>query len=258
MSENIKICSFNLRCETKHDGINQFSLGRCNRVAELIANESPDIIGFQEMTPLMYDFIRKSLKDYTLYGCGREKDYGGESTAIAVRNEGFDVISYDTFWLSFTPNVPGSTFGADQSKCPRTATSLLIHKKGGSELFRVCNTHLDHVGERARVLGIAAVMQYLSKFPEKFVLTGDFNATPDSSVIAAVNGVIHEGRQVRELTENVGGTFHGYGKLEEPSKIDYIFSDADFEPSESKLVAYPPVNGIYVSDHHPVFATVKI
>jgi len=258
MSEEIKICTFNLRCDTPSDGINQFSKGRCDRVIELIRNESPDVIGFQEMTPSMFDFIRDTLREYTVYGCGREKDYRGESMAIAVKNDGFSVISYDTFWLSYTPDVAGSTFGADQSRCPRSATSLLIHRDGCGENFRVINTHLDHVGERARVLGIAAVMQYVTRFPEKFILTGDFNAEPDSSVIAAVNGVIHCGRQVRELTENVGGTFHAYGKREVLSKIDYIFSDAECKAESSKVVAYPPVDGVYVSDHHPVFATVII
>ena len=242
MAEKIKICSFNLRCETADDGINQFSHGRCDRVIELIRNESPDVIGFQEMTESMYAFLRDRLSEYSFFGCGREKDYSGEATAIAVKNDGFSVISYETFWLSFTPNVPGSTFGVDQSPCPRTATSLLIH----------------HVGERARILGITAIMEHISKFPEKFVLTGDFNAEPDSAVVAALNGMEHFGNTVRELTEKVGGTFHGYGTLEVPPKIDYIFSDADYEPAESKLVAYPPINGVYVSDHHPVFATIII
>lgn len=256
MLKKVKICSFNLRVDTEDDGINQFSKGRCSRVLELIENESPDIIGFQEMTSSMFDFMRNTLTEYMFFGCGREKDYSGESTAIAVRNQGFQVISYDTFWLSYTPNIPGSTFGADQSLCPRTATSLLIHRDGCNENFRVINTHLDHIGERAKALGIAAVIQYISKFPEKFVLTGDFNSMPDSSVIAVVRSVMHDGRKVKDLTECVGGTFHGYGQLRMPEKIDYIFSDADHIPEESKLVASPPLDGVYVSDHHPVFSTV--
>ena len=258
MAGKIKICSFNLRCDVAVDGINQFSKGRCNRVLELIANEVPDVIGFQEMTSSMFDFMRDSLVEYTLYGCGRDKNYGGESTAIAIKKNGFRVISYDTFWLSYTPSVPGSTFGADQSACPRTATALFVHKDGCCENFRVVNTHLDHIGERARALGIAEILQYISRFPEKFVLTGDFNATPDSSVIAAVNGMTHNGRRARELTECVGSTFHDFGRRTDDFKIDYIFSDAEYIPEESKLVAYPPVNGVYVSDHHPVFSTIVI
>lgn len=254
----IKVCSFNLRCDTPVDGINQFSAGRSDRVLELIRNEDPDIIGFQEATSSMCEWLRDNLTDYLVLGCGRGKDYKGESPAVAVKRKKIEVISFDTFWLSFTPNVPGSTFGADQSKCPRSATSLLIKADGSDELLRVCNTHLDHVGERARILGIAAVMQYLSKFPEKFVLTGDFNAEPDSSVIGELNAWVHSGRKVRELTENVGGTYHGYGRLETPVKIDYIFSDADFDPEKSATIAYPPQNGVYVSDHHPVVATLKI
>lgn len=258
MLKKVKICSFNLRFDTDGDGINQFSKGRCNRVLEVVENESPDVIGFQEMTSSMIDFMRDALTEYMFFGCGREKDYCGEATAIAVRKQGFQVISYETFWLSYTPSIPGSTFGADQSPCPRTATSLLIHKDGCTENFRVVNTHLDHVGERAKALGIAAVMQYISKFPEKFVLTGDFNTTPNSSVITAINSVMHAGRKVKDLTECVNGTFHAYGQLEIPEKIDYIFSDTDYIPEESKLVAYPPCDGVYVSDHHPIFSTILL
>ena len=254
----LKVMTFNLRCKNGGDGINHFD-NREPKVLKAIFDELPDLIGFQEATDYQRDFLRKKLSDnYIVLGCGRGKNYKGESPAVAVKRKKIEVISFDTFWLSFTPNVPGSTFGADQSKCPRSATSLLIKADGSDELLRVCNTHLDHVGERARILGIAAIMQYLSKFPEKFVLTGDLNAEPDSSVIGELNAWIHSGRKVRELTENVGGTFHDYGRLETPVKIDYIFSDADFDPERSATIAYPPVNGVYVSDHHPVVATLKI
>ena len=46
----LKVMSFNLRTDTPKDGINAFS-ERYPRVLEVIRNEKPDLIGFQELAP---------------------------------------------------------------------------------------------------------------------------------------------------------------------------------------------------------------
>lgn len=258
MSEKIKVCTFNLRINTPKDGINQF-INREGRILEVIKREMPDLIGFQEANDMMRDFLTDNLAaDYTIIGCGRDSDCTGESTAVAVRRGRFAVVSVDNFWLSFTPDVPGSTFGGDQSKCPRVTTCVYLRLLGSGEYVRFCNTHLDHKGETARLLGVAAIMQYLTKFGDRFILTGDFNARPESNVISDLKALTHCGRQVREATETVPVTFHCFGNTEHFCKIDYIFTDAEPLPDEAYAVIEPPVDGVYVSDHHPVVAYIKL
>lgn len=258
MSAKIKVCTFNLRINTAKDGINQFT-NRTGRILDVIKSEMPDLIGFQEANDMMRDFLTDNLAaDYTVIGCGREADCRGESTAVAVRRGKFAVLSVDNFWLSFTPDVPGSTFGGDQSNCPRVTTCVRLRLLESGEYVRFCNTHLDHKGDTARLLGVAAIMQYLTRLDDRFILTGDFNARPESNVIADVKALTHKGRPVKDATETVPVTFHDYGREERFCKIDYIFTDAEPLTDEAYAVIEPPVDGVYVSDHHPVVAYVKL
>ena len=254
MSAKVKVCSFNLRIDNESDGVNKFT-NRTGRIKEVIDNEAPDIIGFQEMKDGMFATLLQMLPEYTFVGCGRNKDYRGESTRIALKRDKFEIISSETFWLSNTPDVAGSTFGEDQSGCPRIMTVAKVKPIDATELLLVCNTHLDHKGVSARLLGASHVMQYISDFDEKFVLTGDFNAKPDEASMRLITGVIHKGRKVVDLAENTEPTFHGFGARPE-IKIDYIFSDAEPIPDSAKTVIYPPIDGVYVSDHHPVIAEI--
>lgn len=257
MEAKIKVCSFNLRVDTPIDGINRFR-DRAWRVFDVIEKEKPDIIGFQEATDMMRDMLRLKLPEYTVIGCGRDSDCHGESAAVAVKTSAFEIVSYESFWLSFTPSVPGSTFGNDQSHCPRITTSVLLKPKASDRMLRFVNTHLDHKGNTARLLGASQIMQYLSVRAERFVLTGDFNAKPLDSVISAVTANPHFGRPVTEITRGIEGTFHAYGARSPLSKIDYIFTDSETDPADAYVVAEPPIDGVYVSDHHPVFAYITV
>lgn len=256
MAEKLKVCSFNLRIDNENDGINRYT-NRSWRVFETIEREAPDLIGFQEATDMMREDLKEKLTDYVIYGCGRNSDYLGESPVLAIRKGKFEVVSSENFWLSYTPNIPGSTFGNDQSKCPRVTTSVLLKPHGSENLLRFVNTHLDHKGETAKLLGATELVQYLSDKPERFVLTGDFNSLPESAAIAAITFSDHFGKPVTEITRGIKETFHNYGKLS-GCKIDYIFTDAESKETDAYAINEPPINGVYISDHHPIIAYIEI
>lgn len=252
----IKVMSFNLRVHTDYDGKNRF-FNRTDRVLEVIDRESPDVIGFQEVTDSMRVWLRENLKGYTVQGCGREPDCRGEAMAIAYKSEDVELMSLDNFWLSLTPRVPGSSFGGDQSPCPRMATTLLLKHKDSSEPFRFINTHLDHVGKNARYLGAVLLVQTISAYREKFVLTGDFNALPDSPEIGLITDALGY-RGAIDCTAGLGGTYHGYGALDSANaqKIDYIFTDGKCK--EAYAIEDIPVDGMYYSDHNAVCAVIEL
>ena len=134
----IKIMSFNLRYDCEADGINKFS-NRFPRVLETISKESPDVVGFQEVTDPMRDMLRKSLPDYCMVGCGRGKNLDGEAMLIGFRADKVELLSCENYWLSLTPTIPGSRYGGDQSGCPRMYTSLLLKHKDVEKPFRFIN-----------------------------------------------------------------------------------------------------------------------
>ncbi len=252
----LKFMSFNLRVDNAGDGINSFT-NRFDRVVEVIHREAPSVIGFQEVTDGMRARLRDHLPGYTVQGCGREKNYHGESMLIAYRTDEVELLSLDNLWLSPTPRVAGSTFGGDQSGCPRMLTTALLKHNAWEKPFRFVNTHLDHVGKNARYLGAMQLVQLISEYPEKFVLTGDFNATPDAPEIGLITSALQP-RGAVDCTAELGGTFHNFGRIPEERrvKIDYIFTDGVCQ--NAYVVPDTPVEGQYYSDHFAVCAEISL
>ena len=250
----LKVMTFNLRVRAKVDGDNILD-NRLGKILDVIRRESPDLIGFQEGNAHMRAFLRDHLEDYTVVGCGREKDYHGESAAIAFKKDAFELISLDTFWLSAQPHVPGSRYGGDQSSCPRVCTSAFLKHNDCEKPFWFYNTHLDHQGKTARLLGALQVIQYVSDRPEKFIMTGDFNALPDAPEIKVFT---EHGMGIKDATATLGGTFHNFGRRETYSKIDYIFTNGICDENESFVVPDEGVDGVYISDHFPVCALIEM
>lgn len=255
MAVKLKICTFNLRVAVEGDGINYFPC-RAHRVLETIRTEKPDLIGFQEAKDSQREWLRENLPEYTVLGCGRNKDFLGESVLAAYRTEAFSALDFKQFWLSPTPSVAGSRFGGDQSSCPRTTVAVTLKHRESDTLFRFYNTHLDHKGPMARLLGATQLMQDIAAWGGKFVLTGDFNALPNTVEIKAITAC--PALPAVDATAGLGGTFHDYGKLADPIKIDYIFTNADCDPAESYVVEDHPADGIYISDHNPVCGYITL
>ena len=252
----LKIMSFNLRVDNTGDGINSFT-NRFHRVVEVLEQEKPDIVGFQEVTDSMRARLRDHLPGYTVQGCGRDRHYHGESMLIAYRTDAVELISLENIWLSPTPSVSGSTFGGDQSGCPRMFTSVKIKHNNVATPFYFINTHLDHVGKDARYLGAMQLVQYISSHREYFILTGDFNATPEAREIGLITQALAP-RGAVDCTAGLGGTFHNFGRLlpDRTVKIDYIFTDG--RCTNSYVVEDTPVDGQYYSDHNAVCALIEL
>ncbi len=254
MSEKIKVISFNLRIQAKNDGVNYFD-NRLPRIVEFMNNEKPDIVGFQEVNANMKDMLNANLNDYILIGCGREKDRNGESALIGYRKDKFELLSFENFWLSATPTIPGSKYGFDQSCCPRITSAALLKLRTAQTPFWFVNTHLDHEGKLARVFGSIQIMQFVSSKSEPCVITGDFNAYPDSPEIKLL--VENKYYPLIDATEKLGDTFHAFSpKLY--GKIDYVFTSLKCDVDESICYEDEPVEGVYLSDHRPVAAFVEI
>ena len=252
----MKIMSFNLRFDGPWDGINSFT-NRIPRVLDTIEKEGPSIVGFQEVTDSMRKTMRESLKGYTTVGCGRDGNYHGEAMLIGFKTEEFELIEVKSVWLSETPSVPGTKYGLDHSGCPRMYTAILLKHNEIKEPFWFINTHLDHEGAKARVLEAEQLCKDISMLKGKFILTGDFNATPDAPEIKLVTEKLSY-RTCVDCTLNLGPTFHAFGALppESQVKIDYIFTDGVCK--NAYRVEDIPINGQYYSDHNAVVAEIEL
>ena len=250
----MKIVSFNIRCpwiETQKSGINSF-VHRAGMIYDKLRQERPEIVGFQEVTASIFDFLKNSLSDiYDFNMFFRSENFDGEGVAIATLKEKIACHSIDSFWLSPTPRVPGSRF-PEQSKCPRVATVGVYRELATGRLVRVCNTHLDHISDEAKVLGISLLLDRLAtinaEYPLPTLLLGDLNSLPESEPIAVIKA---SPLALTELTADIPVTFHDYGTKE--VKIDYIFGTQELAECVSEAFAWDDEHaGIYLSDHYPI------
>lgn len=247
----MKIVTYNLRVDLTGDGVNSFT-NRKGHVIDKIETEMPDVIGFQEVTPSMLAYLSRKLTDYTIIGCGRAHDYLGEHNPVAFNKNKYELIHLDMTWLSDTPYVPGSRFEI-QSRWPRIITHTILRPIGEGEPFHMYNTHLDHVSSEARQKGAARLIEKIEEdqrtHPFPLLITGDFNALPESGEIKMLS------ERFINLTSGVGVTFHDFG-CGALGQIDYIFTEGFCAVSEP-VKWTEEWNRVFLSDHYPVQIDVE-
>ena len=250
----MRFVTFNLRYDNQWDGENRFCF-RQPLILRVIEAEKPDVICFQEVLPHMAAWLKKNLKDYYIIGCPRGERLDGEQVSVAFRKEGYQLLEMSSFWLSETPAVPGSRY-PDQSDCPRTCTDAVLLEEAGGQVFRVMNTHLDHVGKEARERGLRQILRRAET--EAFfrhapvILAGDFNAEPDSEEMA----LLTESHDLVQITREIGGTWHNFGREERPKQIDYIVLRGHVICDGIRKWTQQE-NGVWLSDHYPVCADLR-
>jgi endonuclease/exonuclease/phosphatase family metal-dependent hydrolase len=258
----IKVMTLNVRYDNPRDSINAWP-ERASQVCSFIIKERPDILGMQEVLLNQYKVLDSVLTEYTSIGVGRDDGArAGEMNPVFFRKERFDMVRTITFWLSETPDIPGSKgWGAS---LPRIVTWMELVDKNNHNHFFYFNTHFAHDSDSARIMSSKILLKEVGKIAEgfPFIITGDFNMLPTSKGYAILTGpdesvpllkdtyVISEKRPL-----GPSYTFNGFSDKPGKGRIDYIFVR-----NGMKVLDHSTVNkkekGIYLSDHWPVKSTV--
>ena len=293
-TEPLEILSINVRLSTANDGDNSWA-NRKEMMLSVVKNRNYDFIGGQEVIIHPNDDLNqvKYLADNLIgYGClflCREKTPDrGEGTPVFYRKDRWEPDADDqgTYWLSDTPDVPGSVTWEGQSTCPRVVTGALFHehdadgKRTGKSLY-VYSTHLDHIGEIARQKSAALIFDRFEQRKNKdvpMILMGDFNCGEQSPVVRFVKGetvelggesktpsmkLLDTFRVVRPDEKSVvtfnsfrAPRFDSTGTIELGDKIDYIFITPNLKTTDAEIIRTND-NGRYPTDHYPIRATVE-
>src|SRR4030095_12411577 len=76
---------------------------------ETIDEFKPDLIGMQEVLPFQAAQIKSHFKGYDFVGVGRDDGKNkGEMAPLLFRRDRFEKLREGVFWLSETPEMPGS------------------------------------------------------------------------------------------------------------------------------------------------------
>ncbi len=260
---SLHVMTFNLRYATAADGQNAW-LHRKPLVAKTILGFEPDLLGTQEVLATQADFLVEQLPGYSFFGVGRDDGKrGGEFSPVLVNRSRFETVDSGTFWLSETPDRPGSK--SWDSALPRVATwvKLRDHAAANRELCYL-NTHWDHRGKQARRESAKLTRRWLAKHAQGLptIVTGDLNVTEDheayKTLVAEKPGearLLDVYRQVHPETGRDEATFHNFTGNRQGRRIDFIFASPEFTASEAHIVTAHQ-EGLYPSDHFPVTAVL--
>ena len=255
-TDPLSVMSFNIRLPAESDGVDYWET-RKPLAVRMLREQQPDVIGLQELVKAQADYLVRELPQYAWFGRGREADGGGEHMGVFYRKDRLKVIESGDFWLSDTPEVPGSiTWGHPH---PRMVTWALFEQHSDGKRFYLFNTHLPYrdEDEAARLKGAQAIARHLATLPDDVpvVLTGDFTTTPDSDAHAVLAGTLQDAWTTAPRVEGIDATFHGFtGKADR--RIDWIFvRGAQLESITSVTTRW---NNRYPSDHFPLVATLRL
>ncbi len=260
----LKVVSFNVRYDTPKDKDNRWD-NRKELFIRTIKTLNPDILGLQEVLFNQLCFISTSLDDYDFVGVGREDGkQGGEFNPIFFRKGLLNKLKEGHFWLSETPNLPGSkSWGAS---LPRIASwvrlevqSLEVRNSERNNPFYVINTHLSHKSEEARIRAAELLKTFISKLDKNsyVVLMGDFNTAPESKTYKIfVEANLYDTFRVCRESEEKSGTSHGFTGVPNSPRIDWILVSKNIKPLSFEVYRYSE-NGVYPSDHFPIVSLLN-
>lgn len=264
---DLRVMSFNIRYGTANDGENHWDKRR-DFLIETIRAFNPDLLGTQETLAFQRDFLAEQLPVYDHLGVGRNDGReDGEMAALYYRRDRFEKLDSGHFWLSETPDRPGSK--SWDSALPRMVTWVKLRDrqvpKGPSITF--FNTHFDHQGEIARQESARLLRSEITRLAAggSVIVTGDFNAAESSEPHRALfdpqdglpSPIVDTLRVVYPDRGSAEGTFSGFrADRTAGPRIDWIGVSRDWEVREA-AIDRTAKGGYTPSDHFPVTAIVR-
>ncbi|HMB94615.1 MAG TPA: endonuclease/exonuclease/phosphatase family protein [Tepidisphaeraceae bacterium] len=256
-----RVMTFNVRVITFLDVLSFTTWdSRKAMLAHTIREVDPDILGTQECLAEQSDYLRQQLPEYGFVGVGRDDGYrGGEMCGIFFKSARFDKLAYGHFWLSEKPTQPGSkSWGTAWT---RMVTWIKLAPRDGSQPICVFNTHFDVFGSRARLESAKLLRAEMDAIAPNMpcIITGDFNDSPNSppyQILLAGGQLTDAFRAVHPSVAKNEGTEHGFSGKETGTRIDWIVTNAAFQPISANII-HTHQGGKFPSDHFPVTVVVK-
>jgi endonuclease/exonuclease/phosphatase family metal-dependent hydrolase len=260
----IRVMSFNIRYGTAADGENHWDK-RKEFLVETIKAFDPDLLGTQETLGFQRDFLAEQFPGHAVLGVGRDDGQEkGEMMALYYRKDRFDKVYSGHFWLSESPDDPGSK--SWDSSLPRMVTwvKLTDCKKAGKPIV-FFNTHFDHRGPEARRESARLLRRRIDSLAKDcgVIVTGDFNAGEKSPPYQALfakadnqTALLDCFRLAHPQRGDQEGTASGFrADATGGARIDWIACTNDFSVTSAEIDRTER-GGRTPSDHFPVKAAL--
>ncbi|HEX5086031.1 MAG TPA: endonuclease/exonuclease/phosphatase family protein [Blastocatellia bacterium] len=264
---DVRVMSYNIRYGTAQDGENHWDK-RKEFLIETVKAFDPDLLGTQETLGFQRDYLAGKLSRYEILGVGRD-DGGetGEMTALYFKRDRFEKLDGGHFWLSETPDKPGSKSWDAALTRMVTWVELRDRRQPTAKPLVFFNTHFDHRGEQARLESARLLRRRIAERATKcrIIVTGDFNTGEDSPPYRAFFGAednlvspLRDTYRLRHSERKTDeGTFSRFkaGAAGGP-RIDWIGVSAEWQVLDA-LIDRTERGGRTPSDHFAVTAVLR-
>lgn len=262
-SQELNVMTFNIRYNTKNDSLNAWPYRKDNAASQ-IKFHNVHILGVQEALHEQVMDLSQTLPQYKHVGVGRDDGKTkGEYSAIYYDAARLKLLGSSTFWLSLTPEIPGSK--SWDAAITRIVTWAKFTDVKTKKTFFVFNTHFDHLGKEARKESARLLKQKVKDIAgnSHVVITGDFNSKPSDDPIKILTDSTDKDKFIDtkglSLTTHYGpqGTFNAFTAKETDNEpIDFIFIKGKWKVLQHATLSQT-WGGRFSSDHFPVFAKLS-
>jgi len=263
-SQSLNVMTFNLRYNNTGDSLNAWTYRKDNAASQILFYNVHLLVVQEALNDQMMDLLQR-LPKYKTFGGGRDDGKTkGEYSAIFYDSIRLEKLDGAMFWLSQTPDVPGSK-GWDAA-ITRMVTWCKFKDKQTQKIFFAFNTHFDHIGKIARAESAKMILQKVKEIAglTPVIFSGDFNATPSDDPIKIIGDPSNPDHLIDSKlisqTPHYGpqGTFNGFESKEKINgPIDHIFIKNNVKVLKHATLS-ESWQGRFSSDHFPVFAIVEL
>ena len=255
-AEVLRVMSFDVH-RPSTGGPNSWE-SRRDLLVEAIGEMRADIFGTQELYKQQADYITAKLPEYAWIGLSRYGNSEDEHCAIFYVRDKYRVLDSGNFWLSDTPNRPGSR--SWDVAAPRVVTWARFEVASGGKTFYVYNTEFpDRPEDDVARLNCAKLLRSrLDELPAgtPLILTGDFNTRASGMAYNILTASLKDPWITAVTKTGPEGTFHGFEGLESQSRIDWVLYRGFVRARQAENVT-KNIEGKYPSDHYPVFVELE-
>lgn len=216
--------------------------GNFGQIADFLKEANADIIGLQEVKD---DDPARNVIGY-LKGAGYQhvsapvrKTWGGK-----VWNDGCAIFS----------KFPILTSTIHPLSKENTRIALQADIRVNNDTLHVFSTHLVHTHQKQSDVQDEQVEKLISLLPkERVMVMGDFNATPESTVVRRMREVLKDTDPSSAPTWSVHPKgCHTCNPQKIDTRLDYIFASKDLK------IHSPAVGSSKASDHLPISVILEI
>ena len=258
----LNVGSFNVRCPGDKNG-NSWEC-RLPRILQTMSDAGFDVCGTQETVPEYVKYITAGGR-FAAAGHGREPDKSGEGAIVFYDPQKLKLLFEETIWLSETPERYSLSFGTTY---PRVGTLCIFEEIASGKNFIFGNVHLQHMQmyecQKSQLHVMFDRISRLNQTGLPVILTGDFNAPPESLASKYAAGILRDARLISVVPPAgpCGATWHNYQNSviddRDGDKIDYIWVSSGITVQDFETINNFSGENLASSDHFPLKARIVL